>query len=314
MRNYGNVGAALATLILLGLLVPVGRGQGPIAAPSPAEDAAQTAAAAQAPDVTITDGPFPLEPPHVVPVWGVAGFRGYGLGDHIAPNGLEFKALFSLELDFNFWIWRSQGVYAFAETQFWAQRAAPGVTNSSQGAFDFSKREFDLTGGAAWNYYGRFEARVFAYSYNNLNRGDSSSHPTGYNDGVGLENRYYLNGVYDALGTEAYDVDRATFVSLGYYPTKDMVDSRGDVFQPGPFAQAHLTRDLLGQRCYLYGNFEFIADQSCTPELFKVDAGVASRPFDAFPRLEFRIGSDDDIDLHNKDAEYGVYGGVRFTY
>ncbi len=290
-----------------------------MAVPPPAEDAAQTAAPAQAPDVTITDGPFPLEPPHTVPVWGVAGFRGYGLGDHIAPQrpGVQ-GGLFSLELDFQLLaVGGSQGVYALRRLRNFMGAAGgarrhqfqPGRVRLQQ-----APRGTDLTGARAWNYYGRFEARVFAYSYDNLNRGDSSSHPSGYNDGVGLENRYYLNGVYDALGTEAYDEDRATFVSLGFYPTKDMVDSRGDVFQPGPFARAYLTWDLLGERCYLYGNFEFIADQSCTPELFKTDAGIAARPFDAFPRLEFRIGSDDQIDLHNKDSEYGVYGGVRFTY
>jgi hypothetical protein len=36
------------------------------------------------------------------PVWGYAGIRGYALGDHVAPNGVEFKPLFDIEMNFNF--------------------------------------------------------------------------------------------------------------------------------------------------------------------------------------------------------------------
>ena len=89
-------------------------------------------------------------------------------------------------------MWASVGVYLFIDTEFWGQRATPGVTNANQGVLDFSKREYDFTTGVAWNYAGAFEARAFAYSFNNLNRGDSATTPIGYTDGVGLENRYYL--------------------------------------------------------------------------------------------------------------------------
>src|SRR5208283_5132847 len=119
-------------------------------------------------------------------VWGIAGIRGFPAAEQVAPNGLEFTPLFTLDLDFNLWLWRSQGVYLFTDSRFWAQKAAPGITNASQGAFDFSKREFDLTIGTAWNYCSSWEARVFAYSFNNINRGNSQVSPSGFDDGVGL--------------------------------------------------------------------------------------------------------------------------------
>jgi hypothetical protein len=310
MRNRRSGGAVFTALTLLGLLTTSGRAQGLFAVPELAEVGSPAPADAQA----LPDAPPVEPPPRDSTVWGAAGVRGYGTGDHVAPNGLEFKPLFSLELDFNFWLWRPARVYAFADSQFWGQRAAPGVTNPTQGAFDFSKREFDLSGGLAWNYYGRLEARAFAYSSNNLNRGYSAWQPSGYNDGVGIENRCYLNATYAALGTESYDVDRASFVSVGFFPTKEMVDNGGNVFKPGPFARAYVVWDLLGPRCYLYGDVELIATRSCTPELLSLDAGGAARPFDAWPRLEFRVGTDEMFDPRSSDSEPGVYGAVRFTY
>jgi hypothetical protein len=62
------------------------------------------------------------------------------------------------------------GLYLFSDGRFWGQKASPGVTNASQGVFDFSKRELDPDGGLAWNYLGPWQARAFAYSFNNLNR------------------------------------------------------------------------------------------------------------------------------------------------
>jgi hypothetical protein len=54
----------------------------------------------------------------------VAGLRGYGFGYQVAPNGLEFNPLFSLDLNMNVWLWRDQGLYAFTDTRFWGQKAA----------------------------------------------------------------------------------------------------------------------------------------------------------------------------------------------
>jgi hypothetical protein len=236
------------------------------------------------------------------------------LGDHVASNGEEFKPLFSIDLDLNVWLWQREGLYVFGDGRFWGQKAAPGVTNPSQGAFDFSKREFDFDLGLAWNYYGNWEARAFGYSYNNLNRGTSQVAPTGFNDGIGLENRYYLGPAYAALGTREFDEARASFVSLGYYPSKDMVDGDGVQFKPGPFARAYLTCGLYGDIVYLYADGQLIAERSFLPKLLSVDAGVAVRPFARVPRLEFRLGTEDLFDLQKREAETGLYGGLSYMY
>jgi hypothetical protein len=294
-RRRRSASTVTASFVLLILYVSSGTAQeGPSAAAVPAA--------------------VELVPPRIVPVWGDAELRGYVLGDQVAPNGQEFSALFRLDLDFNVMLWRSQGLYLFLDTQFWGQRAAPGITNPNQGVFDFSKREFDFTSGLAWNYAGPWEARLFAYSDNNLNRGDSATKPIGYADGVGLENRYYLSAVYADLGTEAFDVSRATFVSLGYYPTKNLVDSEGRDFKPGPFARANLTLDLLGETCYLFADLQFIATRSFTPRVLNLDAGVAFRPWSCPPRIEFRIGTSEILDLPDRNLESTVYGAIRILY
>jgi hypothetical protein len=247
-------------------------------------------------------------------VWGIAGVRGYPYGEHMAPNGVEYHQLFAFDLNFNLWLWRRQGLYLFAETSFWGQKPGAGITNSSQGAFDFSKRELDLDLGLAWNYHGPWEARLFAYSFNNLNRGASPVSPAGYRDGFGLENRYYLGSTYADLGTAAFDEARATFLSVGYYPTKRMVDADGQSFKPGPFLRAYLTWDLWGPKCYLFGDTQFIASQAFAPTLLNLDAGVAVRPFDQVPRLEFRLGSQDMFGLRRGDPETSLYLSVRYIY
>jgi hypothetical protein len=244
----------------------------------------------------------------------VTGLRGYAFGDAVAPNGLEFKPLFSLDLNVNLWLWREQRLYAFSDTRFWGQRAAPGVTNPAQGVFDFSKREFDLDLGVAWNYFGTLEARAFAYSFSNLNRGDSAALPSGYDDGIGLENRWYVGGTYRDLGSPGFDVSRAGFLSLGYYPTKDMRDSEGNRFKPGPFARAYLVWELLGERWYLYVDAQATGTRSFTPRLFTLDGGTAVRPIPRAPFVEFRLGSENKYDLDLDNLETGLYGSVRFIF
>ena len=256
----------------------------------------------------------PAQPSRQTLVWGVAGIRGYAIGQQSAPNGKEYDPLFTLDMNFNCWLSQAEGVYLFSDTQFWAQKAAPGVTNAKQGAFDFSKRELDLDLGVAWNYAGPWEARAFAYSYNNLNRGNSTVSPSGYADGVGLENRYYVGKTYADLGTESFDVARATFLTAGFYPTKDMVDGEGKAFKPGPFARAYLTWDLLGEWCYLYSDVTFIATQSFTPKMLQLDSGVAVRPFSEAPRVEFRLGAEGGYDLQWRDLDVGVYLSIRIVF
>jgi hypothetical protein len=247
-------------------------------------------------------------------VWGIVGARGYPYGDNIASNGQEFKQLFSVDLNFNIWLWRAHGLYLYTDTRFWGQKPGAGVTNPSQGVFDFSKREFDFNAGAAWNFAGNWEARAFAYSFNNLNRGSSQVSPTGFNDGVGLEQRYYLGPAYAALGTPAFDQARATFLGAGYYPTKTMEDNSGQRFKPGPFARAYLTWGLRGEWLYLYTDDQLIGERTLRPKLFLLDSGVAVRPFVSLPRLELRVGTEDNFDLQHHDTEVSVYGSVRYVY
>lgn len=282
----------------------------PNATPSnetPTFDAAPCAAPPYLPPGSVAADP-------VSSVWGIVGLLGFPYGQTIASNGMEYHQLFSLDLNFNIWLWRAKRLYAYSDSTFWGQKAAPGITNPAQGAFDFSKREFDFLGGAAWNYYGKWEARVFAYSTNNLNRGNSLTSPQGFNDGVGLENRYYLNPTYTVLGTPAFDKARATFLSVGYYPTKSMVDGKGVEFKPGAFARAYLIWELMGPKLYLYTDDTFLTDNSMRPALFSTDSGIAYRPFVKVPRLEFRLGSQDLIDMLDTDAETSAYVAARWIF
>jgi len=246
--------------------------------------------------------------------WGIAGLRLFPTGEQVAPNGLHFKPLFAADLDFNMWVWQTRGIYLFADATFWGQRAAPGITNPRQGGFDFSKREFDLLTGFAWNYWGPLEARAFAYSYNNLNRGTSETKPDGYADGVGLEQRWYLTKEYAALGTTEFDVARAAFVSAGYYPTKELIDADGNAYKPGPFIRAYLTADLSEPRCYLYVDGQLIGDRGFRPEALKADFGIATRPFRERPRVEFRVGGQGLFDPHSGELAKGLYGQFRYLY
>jgi hypothetical protein len=252
---------------------------------------------------------------HPVNAWGIAGVRGFPFGQQVAPNGLEFNQLFTLDLDFNLMIWSAEKVYLFADTRFWGQKPGAGVTNSNQGIFDFSKREFDLDLGAGWNYWEALEARVFAYSLNNLNRGKSLGSPSGFNDGIGLENRYYIDPTYADLGTEAFDQGRATFVSLGGYPTKDLVDGAGLTFKPGLFARAYLTFDLWKERCcYLYLDTQLITRRTMQAKLLDFEGGIAIRPWLSHPRLEFRVGSENNYDMQWGELETSMYGAIRYVF
>ena len=74
-----------------------------------------------------------------VRAWGIVGFRGYVIGEQVAPNGVNFNPFFSLDLNFNLWLCRSHGVYLFNHARFWGQKPGPRITNPTQGPFDFGK-------------------------------------------------------------------------------------------------------------------------------------------------------------------------------
>jgi hypothetical protein len=319
-------GASAGTSVLLGLLLTgCGHTQSFIGETPAITDTAKSSASGpdEPPPLGEASASIPADFPSCPPVppesppqavWGVVGMRGFPVGQQMASNGVEYNPLFLLDLDFNLMLWRQQRVYLFFDAGFWGQKAAPGVTNPSQGSFDFSKREFDFNVGAAWNYAGPWEARFFGYSFNNLNRGNSQTSPSGFNDGIGLENRYYVGETYANLGTAAFDQARATFLSVGFYPSKTMVDGNGNQFRPGAFARAYLTWDLWGEKLYLFGDAQLIAGWSFRPELLNLDAGLAARPFASIPRFEFRVGTLDMLSLRGGDLETELYLAIRYVF
>lgn len=248
-------------------------------------------------------------------VWGVVGLRLFADGEKMAPNGVPFDPLFSLDLNFNLWVWPQEGLYLYSDTRFWGQKATQGVTNGDQGQFDFSKREFDFSGGAAWNYYRYLEARVFAYSYNSFNRGVDLSKPHGFKDGVGLENRYYLSSIYRLLGTRRYDVTEAAYIGVGYYPTKELFDSNGNSYKPSAFLDAYLVLDFWEEhRGYLYGDIQLIAERPLSARTLYTDLGLALRPLRKVWGLEFRVGAETTYDVQENFARNLVYCALRVVY
>jgi hypothetical protein len=270
---------------------------------SPAAEEATTSADA---------GPTPKMP--WLSLWGVGGLRIFADGPKVAPNGERYHPSFTLDLSPNFWLWREQGVYLFGDFRFWAERPENGVTNGRDGGLGFSKRQFDLSGGVAWNYAGFCEARVSGYSFNNLNRGTSLTQPTGINDGALLENRFYLSGEYTKLGEPGYDVTRVSFLSVGFFPTKEMVGNDGVTFQPDLFLRAYLTWSLGDWPCYVFGDFQYIGERWLNAKLLLVDVGLAARPFAAVPQCEFRLGVENTADLRESTVLNLWYISARFVF
>ncbi len=256
----------------------------------------------------------PVEAPPWETAWGLIALRAMPTGLKEAPNGLEYHPNFSIDADFNFWVWRSQGIYLFADMRLWGEKSEYGVTNANDSWYGTSKRELDLSGGAAWNYAGAWEARAFGYTDNNLNRGSDQVKPTGFTDGFGLENRYYLSPEYDKLGQTGFDVSRATFLSIGYYPTKVMVGNDGREFSPGMMLHAYLTYDLFDWPCYAFGDAQYISDRDFHPKLLLFDVGLAARPFSSHQQLEFRLGTENTADLEVHDMQSIGYVAVRYVF
>jgi hypothetical protein len=264
--------------------------------------------------VSADDDVAPPDVPAWDTVWGLVGLRGIPAGPKTAPNGLEYHPNFSLDLNLNLWIWRSQGLYLFSDCRLWGENGEFGVTNGRDGAVGTSKREFDLDGGVAWNYVGPWELRAFGYTENNLNRGDNRLTPAGFTDGFGVENRYYLSSEYSRLGQTGFDVTRATFLSIGYLPTKNLVGNNGDQFSPGLTLRAYLTYNLWDWPLYLFGDAQYIAEKSFHPRLLIFDLGLAARPFRRFPQWEFRAGAENTADFRAHDVQNLWYVALRFIF
>jgi len=214
----------------------------------------------------------------------------------MAPNGLAYYPLGSVFADLNIGILPQKRLYVYTQGVFWAQKPSSGVTNGDQGNFDFSKRQMDLTVGAAWRYYGP------------LNRGFDLNVPSGYNDGVGVENRYYI------FKSNAYDLPRLNFLSIGYMPTKEITGENGIYFNPGLFLRAYLTYEFVPLKYYVYADTELLCQQYADPRLLYFDDGFAARPFNKFNGLEFRIGVNNTVDLQADITRTLVYGLIQVVF
>jgi hypothetical protein len=310
-----------------------------LALPAPAQDAAAPPGAALPPPgdgqaggaadpvpvpeapVPSGDGPCQADWLPWKPVWGVVGLRGIGAGPKEAPNGQEYHPHSSLDLDFNVWVWPARGLYLFGDLRFWNQRAEYGVTNTRDNHFfGFSKRQLDLEGGPAWNYWGPLEARLWGYTFNNLNRGLNPVRPAGFNDGFGVENRYYLSEEYARLGRSGFDVERADFLSVGYYLTKDLVGNDGRDFKPSLMLRAYLTQDLGSWPVFAFGDVTMISDRSLQPRLLVFDLGLAARPLCLWERMaawrgwEFRLGAENTADFHTHNVQDLWYAAIRIVF
>ena len=257
--------------------------------------------------------PGPIDPLRIHPrwhpeVWGVTGITLFASGNKMAPNGQIYKPLGTLNLDINVGLLPQKKLYLFGLGQFWAQKPTGGVTNPSQGNLDFSKRQFDFSLGAAWNYWGPLEARIFAYSFNNLNRGFDLNAPYGWNDGLGLENRWYLSG------TNIYDLPRLNFLSIGFFPSKELIGADGVPFKPGLFLRAYLTYEFVPLHYYLYADTQMIAQSAANPRLLLFDDGFAARPFERLPGLEFRLGVFNTVDVQVDNVRTLIYLTGQFLF
>jgi hypothetical protein len=255
----------------------------------------------------ITSGNPDLNPALWQRTWGIAGLDVIPLGRKMAPNGVPYDPLFALDLLLNVALTEDREFYLFVKSRFWAQKPGEGITNRKQGNFDFSKRQFDLDGGLAWNFYGRMEARAFFYSFNNLNRGENHVQPRGYKDGFAVECRYYLP-------TTNFDNGLYRYLSLGFAPTKELVGADGRGFKPGFFATANLAFDVIPERFYTYADLEYISKRTFMPKLFIVDPGIAFRPFEKCNDIEFRIGAESTIDVDLAYTRTFLYGMVRIIW
>ena len=244
---------------------------------------------------------------HWPEVWGFGGIDGT-YGSRMAPNGVAFDPLFDIHGQINIGLLPDKKVYFFCEMDFWGQKAGTNITNPNQGAFDYSKREWDFDLGIAWNYWNAMELRVSGYANNNLNRGTSLTYPYGYNDGVAIENRYYFNNA------DKYDVGKLSFVSIGYMPSSTLTGQDGIIFHAGMTARAYLTCDIPTIRSYVYFDGQYCSDGNLMPRLLKYDLGLAIRPFEHLQNLEFRLGGEGVYDCGNSIDRSLGYVGLRLQF
>ena len=239
-------------------------------------------------------------------VWGLLGLPIYGTGSRAAPNGQIYKPLFTLKSEFNLGLLSDQRLYLFWDSDFWTQRATPGVTNASQGQFDFSKREFNNKFGAAINAIPGLEGRVSVYALDNLNRGTNLDAATGEAWGIAIEGRHYFEN------SDIYDVARRGFIAIGWEPTGDLIGPSGDIFNAGPYLRGYETFDLPISMFPLYGytDLSVVGKKNGQVKIIDGDFGLAARPFLRKSNLEVRSGftiSHEIVTHKNQDTAYAAF-------
>ena len=117
----------------------------------------------------------------------------YFSGERIAPNLLGYRPVLGFD-------WRCEMFFLgttthpklsfFANTQFWfAKKANVGIINSHDGV-GATKREVYLNYGVNYFFNNHTTFYLETYAYNNLNRGSSSTDPTGFRDGFNFGIKY----------------------------------------------------------------------------------------------------------------------------
>ena len=228
-------------------------------------------------------------------VWGDAGLGFYLFGsDIVAPNGLVYDPLMRLQMNLNV---GSKNFYGFAYNSFFTEKPTPGVTtNSNQGRFDFTKREYDLVLGLAarpFSGHENLEFRLWTISLANLNRGTDPNKPNGFKDGMAAEVLYYLSGdrLWGNLGA-------------GYFFSKQLVEPDGEPYKPGALLGADLNYDILNspKKLYAFGNLQLVNLNS------RWNAGLAWRPFDIkSPDTELRATYGRYINLKERTVSQSTF-------
>ena len=107
---------------------------------------------------------------------------------------------------------------------------------------------------------------------------------------------------------------RATFLSVGYFPTKDMVGNDGQTFKPGLMLRAYLIYDLWNWPVYAFGDATFIGERSLRAKLLLFDVGLAARPFSSWRQWEFRLGVENTADLQVGNVFNLWYASLRYIF
>lgn len=231
--------------------------------------------------------PFFVVPAASADPWGDIGLGVYPSGSKVAPNRLIYHPLFFLSANIN--TGNPQGIYLFVDAAFYTEKATPGITtNLEQGKFDFSKRQFDLSGGLAYRF-NSIEGRARAFSSNNLNRGLDYNIPVGFKDGVTLEGRWCYGE-----GSEAHDSSQQ-YIAIGYSFSNAINDTAGESYKPGFFAKATGLYNIpILPKVFVFGSMMLVASRGSHLKELQTAAGAGYRIGE---KLELRASYERDFGL-----------------